>query len=141
MKRIIIFLALILVVGSVSVAFKWPSGDGLMPRSELARRHHPNPTPTAEPAKEFHRRHPVRPTVTPTQAPSVSPLPSSSPLVTPVPSTKPTPTVKPAPTIAPTPWPMPPRGCEPCPPYHGDDPRAMVLCPMVHSDVYCIQTQ
>jgi hypothetical protein len=132
LKRIILFLAVILVAGSVGVALRWPSNQGLFPRANLAAQATASPSVAPRPASDRYRL-PVQPTSTPhaTIAPEPTPSVTSSPRPAPQPS------FTPWPTTTPSPLPTPFRGCGGCGTWTGPGPRPMIMCPM-HTTVYCI---
>jgi hypothetical protein len=126
------FLAVILVAGSVGVGLRWPSDRGLIPRANLAAKATASPSAVPHPASDRYRL-PVQPTTTPRA--TIAPEPTSS--ATPSWPPTPLPAQTPWPTAAPSPLPTPPHACGGCGPWTGPGPKPMIMCPM-HTTVYCV---
>jgi len=130
MQRIIVFLGLVLVGGSLAVGTGWPGGHGpTIPRPDLAATS--SPVPSSSPsASELPAHQRYLPTPTP------SPLPSATPSATPSPSASPSASPSGMPNITPPPMPSMPPSPEPCGGCGGAGGvhKAGVACPM-----FCVE--
>lgn len=90
MRRIVMFLSLILMAGSFAAALRWPTPTGAtVPRADTRATQTPVPTPVVE-ASSY--KVPVAPVYT--LAPSPSATPVAAVAATPTPSPTPSPSVK-----------------------------------------------
>jgi hypothetical protein len=135
MQRIVLFLAAILIAGSIGVAVGWPSGRGLIPRADLVTSASPTPTPAPNTAAGGLRVTP-HPSIKPAPTPQATPTPSAAP----APSLTPTPPATPMPSIEPYPAPVH-TGCGQCGQWTGPGPRPAIMCPMQMTANYCMLGQ
>lgn len=139
MKRIIVFLAVILLAGSAGTALGWTTGSNGLLSSRAHRTSTATPTPVADAAQPAHSKRILpRPTFTLAPEPSTKPTPTPTSAPAPTFSPKPSPTYTPRPTLVPKPYPTPIR-CD-CGRWdntiHASQPD--VMCPMIYCPDYTL---